>query len=185
MKFLITIAIIFAVGCTSTVPTLTEYLLRSDKPTQYSVANQTAVTGLGALVVAPYINGLGLVLETDNGEVRAARDHRWAEPLRESLRTFMAGEISAQAGQVIRAHRGGEHDWQRTIDLRIDQLHGTARGEAKLVAYWTIFDTDKRTIVAENSFAETAALGADGYEALVQAEKKLLSQLAIAMAASL
>ncbi len=185
MKFLVLLAIAFVTGCASSVPTLNQYLLRSEAPSQFALKQQSAVVGLGAVVVAPYIDGLGLVLETRGGEVRAARDHQWAEPLRDSLRVFIAQEISAQAGQVIRAHHSGENDWQRRIDLHIDQLHGTASGEARLVAYWQVFDTDERTVVSENGFAQTQALSADGYEALVAAEKALLSKLAVAMAASL
>lgn len=185
MKFLVLLAIVLVAGCSSSVPSLNQYLLRSDAPSQFTVEEQTAVVGLGAVVVAPYIDGLGLVLKTKGGEVHAARDNQWAEPLRDSLRTFMAREISAQAGQVIRANNSGENDWQRRIDLHIDQLHGTTSGEATLVAYWQVFDTDARTVISESGFSETQALTSDGYEALVVAEKTLLRKLAVAMAASL
>ncbi|MBL4782350.1 MAG: membrane integrity-associated transporter subunit PqiC [Porticoccaceae bacterium] len=185
MKFLVLFALVLVSGCTSTVPRLNQYLLRSDASSQFSVEQQSAVVGLGAVVVAPYIDSLGLVQEKSSGEVRAARDHQWAEPLRASLRVFMAREISAHTGQTIRAHDSGESDWQRRIDLRIDQLHGTASGEATLVAYWQVFDMAQRSVVSENGFAESQALGADGYEALVAVEKALLGKLAAAMAASL
>ena len=185
MKFLVLLAIVLVTGCTSSVPALNQYLLRSDVPSQFSVEKQVAMVGLGAVVVAPYIDGLGLVLENRDGEVRAARDHQWAEPLRDSLRVFIARETSVVAGQLIRAYSTGENDWQRRIDLRIDQLHGTPTGEAKLVAYWQVFDTEKRTVVSENGFSETQALRADGYEALVAAEKALLIRLAAKVAASL
>ncbi len=185
MKFLVFIAILLITGCSSSTPTLNQYLLRSDTSSQFAVEKQTNVIGLGAVVVAPYIDGLGLVLETDAGEVRPARDHQWAEPLRDSLRVFIAQEMSAKAGQIIRSNNSGERDWQRRIDLRIDQLHGAANGEARLVAYWVVIDTDERTVISENGFSETKALGADGYGALVVAEKALLKNLAIAMAATL
>jgi len=84
--------------------------------------------------VAPYIDGLGLVLETSSGEVRVARDHQWAEPLRESLRSFLSSKVSEESGQVIRAYNYGKVDWVQRIDIRIDELHGTANGDAKLVA---------------------------------------------------
>jgi uncharacterized lipoprotein YmbA len=185
MKFALFIVLLFTSGCSSSVPILQQYLLRTDAPVQYAAEQSGDVIGLGALVVAPYIDGLGLVLETRAGEVRAARDHRWAEPLRESLRTYMAREISQGAGQLVRANNSGEIDWQRRIDLHIDELHGTAAGEARLVAYWTIFDTDQRRVISGNGFIETKALATDGYAALVQAEKNLLSQLAVAIAATL
>lgn len=185
MKFLALIAILLVTSCTSPVPPLKQYLLRADVPIPFTVEASGAVVGLGIVTVAPYIDGLGIVLETSDGEVRAARHHQWAEPLRESLRTFLALEISGQAGQIIRAHNSGEIDWQRRIDIRIDELHGTANGEARLVAYWTVFDTVERSVASESSFIETEALSADGYEALIAAEKKLLRKLSSAIAATL
>ncbi len=185
MKYLVFITLLFSVACTSSAPTLQQYLLRTDASAQYSLQKQTDVVGIGAVTVASYIDDLGLVLETSDGEVRAARDHQWAEPLRESVRTFLAREISAGAHQIIRSQRSGETDWQRRIDIRIDELHGTATGDARLVAYWTVFDVTERTVLAENGFVDTEALTGDGYEALVRAHKKLLSRLALAITKSL
>ena len=185
MKLLVFIAMLLGTACASTVPTLQQYLLRSDTSSQYAVQNASAVVGIGLVTVASYIDGLGLVLETRNGEVRAARDHQWAEPLRESLRTYLAREISAEAGQVIRSQRSGEVNWQRRIDIRIDELHGTANGESRLVAYWTVFDLDSRTIITENGFVETESLTDNGYGALVQSHKILLGKLAAAISATL
>ncbi|MBV1874521.1 MAG: membrane integrity-associated transporter subunit PqiC [Gammaproteobacteria bacterium] len=191
MKYTVILMILFVAGCAGTLsstrenPALKQYLLRSGEQARFSVMNPVAVTGIGAVTVASYIDGLGLVLETAEGEVREARDHQWAEPLRESLRTFLALEISTQAGQVIPSKRYGEVNWQRRIDVRVDELHGTAEGEARLVAYWHTFDVESRTVVSHNGFEETVALSRDGYGALVKAETFLLERLAVAIAASL
>ena len=85
----------------------------------------------------------------------------------------------------MRSQNNGEGDWQRRIDLRIDELHGTVANGAKLVAYWHILDTKERKVISEHGFVQTQALKADGYAALVVAEKQLLRQLAKAVAASL
>lgn len=191
MKYTAILVILLVAGCAGTStstrenPALKQYLLRSAEPAQFSVMNPVAVTGIGAVTVASYIDGLGLVLETAEGEVREARDNQWAEPLRESLRTFLALEISTQAEQIIFSQRYGEVNWQRRIDVRVDELHGTAEGEARLVAYWRILDVERRTVVSHNGFEETMALGRDGYGALVKAETVLLKRLGVAIAASL
>ena len=185
MKYLALIAALLVTGCSSSAPTLKQYLLRTDTPSQFTLQDSTGAVGIGTLTVAPYIDGRGLVLETSNGEVRAARDHQWAEPLRESLRSYLSSKISEQSGQVIRAYNYAKVDWARRIDIRIDELHGTANGGAKLVAYWNIVDPAERKVLSENGFFETEALGRDGYDALVQAQKKLLDRLASAIAASL
>jgi uncharacterized protein len=185
MKHLALIAALLVTGCSSSAPTLKQYLLRTDIPSQFTLQDSTGVVGIGGIVVASYINGLGLVLETSNGEVHVARDHQWAEPLRESLRSFLSSKISEESGQVIRAYSYGKVNWSKRIDIRVDEFHGTANGDAKLVAYWTIVDPAERTVISESGFHDTEALGHDGYDALVQAQKKLLSRLALAISATL
>ena len=69
------------------------------------------------------------------------------------------------------------------VDVRIDQLHGTHYGQAKLVAYLTVrrgADTLKTL-----RFTEYQALSEDGYGALAEAQKRLLSRLAERVTTSL
>jgi uncharacterized lipoprotein YmbA len=58
-------------------------------------------------------------------------------------------------------------------------------GSARRVANWVVIDATIHTVPAEYSFSETEPLSADGYDALVRAEKKLLSRLADPIAATL
>jgi uncharacterized lipoprotein YmbA len=185
MKYLALVVVLFVAGCSSSAPTLKQYLLRTDTPRQFILQDSNDVVGVGSITVAPYIDVMGLVLETSSGEVRVARDHQWAEPLRDSLRSFLSSKISEDAGQAIRAYNYGKINWTKRIDIHIDELHGTAGGDAKLVAYWILVDPSEREVLSENGFYETEALSHDGYEALVQAQKKLLSRLASAIAATL
>lgn len=189
MKYLALIAILLAVGCSSTpAPSLKQYLLRADSPVKHtSQGSQQVVTSisLGKVAVASYIDGLGLVLEKADGQIHIARDHQWAEPLRLSLRSFLSNRISAELGQPVRAYGYGSKALSKRIDIRIDELHGTKNGEAKLVAFWVIIDPGKQKVLSENSFYDTEALARDGYSALVLAEKKLLSRLASNIAKTL
>jgi uncharacterized lipoprotein YmbA len=189
MKYLALIAILLAVGCSSTpAPSLKQYLLRADSPVKHtSEGSQQVVTtiSLGKVAVASYIDGLGLVLEKGDGQVHIARDHQWAEPLRLSLRSFLSNRISAELGQPVRAYGYGNKSLSKRIDIRIDELHGTKNGEAKLVAFWAVIDPDKQTVLSENSFYDTEALSHDGYRALVAAEKALLARLASSISATL
>lgn len=193
MKYLALIAILLIVGCSSTpAPSLKQYLLRADSPAKHtSQGSQQVVTtiSLGKVAVASYIDGLGLVLEKDDGQVHIARDYQWAEPLRLSLRSFLSNRISSELGQPVRAYGYGSTSnnkgLSKRIDIRIDELHGTKNGEAKLVAFWAVIDPGKQAVLSENSFYETEALSHDGYGALVAAEKVLLARLASSISATL
>ena len=188
MKSLLLIVVLMAAGCAGTVPEVTQYLLRTDTPNKLNTDGESTV-GIGQLTVASYIDRLGLVMETEEGGIRAARYYQWAEPLRESLRAFLANEVAARANTPVRARTFGETDRKRElaqlIDLRIDQLHGTNRGSAILVAYWAIVDPGNRKILSEHEFSDSELLSIDGYDGLVAAETRLLRRLAVAIAESL
>jgi uncharacterized lipoprotein YmbA len=186
----IAIAILLLSGCAGkAIPERELYLLRADAPNQFSEARTHANIGLGAVRVASYIDQPGLVMETATGSMNAARYNEWAEPLRESLRTLLANEIAAAAGQPVRPRSYGETNWKRhtrrLIDISIEQLHGTADGDALLVAYWAVIDPEERTILSEHQFSDRQPLTVSGYPALVEAQKRLLSDLASEIAGSL
>jgi uncharacterized lipoprotein YmbA len=157
------------------------YLLRTDQAQQSRALAPDTNYALGNVVIAPYIDQQGLVLETSAGQMRAARSHLWAEPMFESIRAFLIVEISQERGRDIYPSRLNRD--ATNIDVRIDQLHGTHDGEARLVAYWWLH---KNTVVqSSHQFAETLRLSEDGYAALADAERRLLSDLAHSIARSL
>ena len=105
----------------------------------------------------------------------------WAEPVYEAVRNQLMVEIAQAKGEDILPN-----DLVKTpivIDIRIDQLHGTNRGSAMLVAYWWL-RRDKE-VLAAYQFAEEHALTTDSYKALVAAQEVLLAQLAKEIAATL
>ena len=136
---------------------------------------------MGRLIIAPYIEQPGLVLETSRGEIRPALHHQWAEPMGQGLQQFLRVEVSSELGEDIFPERYSEGE--TAFDVRIDQLHGTADGDALLVAYWWLRQGDD--IQHSYQYAETRALGRDGYGALADAQKALLRDLASRIAASL
>jgi uncharacterized lipoprotein YmbA len=105
--------------------------------------------------------------------------------LRESLRAYLANEIATASGHPIGSQEHKTSSWKRRIDIHIDQLHGNMDGEATLVAQWALIDTARLRLLAEEHYSGTEPLSGDGYEALVRAEKILLSRLAVAIAATL
>ncbi len=190
MKYFAMAALVVIAGCAGSreVPELNQYLLRSGSSVT-AAEDRVAAIGLGNVSVASYLDQPGIVLESGDGTIRPARYHEWAEPLRESLRGFLATEIAAASGQPVRHRRYADDSWKRRvpllIDVHIDQLHGTASGEARLAASWTVTGNASAEPAAEHSFAATEALRNDGYAALIAAEERLLGRLAEAIAATL
>ncbi len=150
------------------------YLLRSDVEQQSRGLMPSSTFAMGRIIVAPYIDQPGMVLETAAGEIRPAMHHQWAEPLKEGLQQFLQVEVSAAVGEDVFPVDYSEGDL--IFDVRIDQLHGSAQGEAVLVAYWWL--RREREITETFQFSERESLRADGYAELARAEKKLLKRLA-------
>lgn len=181
MRILIVLTISLLAACASAPPEHSTYLLRSDKGVESRQLSFDSGIYLGGLTLADYIDQPGLVLDQGKGKIHAARFHQWAEPLRVSLRQFLSAEISAQLGRDVSAYKPADKADQR-VDVNIDQLHGNNNGEAVLLAGWSI-STEEGT--QTHQFSARVALDADGYDALVAAEKNLLQQLATAIAGTL
>jgi uncharacterized lipoprotein YmbA len=171
-------------ACASDPPARTHYLLRAELPDATSQVEAPVVIGVGRVRIAPYLRRPGLVIESDDHQVRPARYHVWAEPLDEGLRRYLRTEISNRLGYSIRADASRRADWDYAVDVVIDQLHGTLSGEALLAAGWRISRADGRELAAY-VLSKSEPLAMDGYQGLGNAESALLQKLAARIAESL
>jgi uncharacterized lipoprotein YmbA len=178
MRTLLILALSLLTACASAPPQYTTYLLRADHHNDSRQLNVKANTYIGGLTIAAYIDQPGLVLAQGDGEIHKAKYHQWAEPLRDSVRNFISSSVSAELDFDVLPYKPAGKPAQR-IDITINQLHGDASGNAVLLAYWSVTGPDG---TASYQFSASAALQADGYGALVAAEKQLLQQLASAIA---
>lgn len=177
----IALLVIILAGCSSQPVEPKYYLLRSDSDLSTRPLQPVDDFALGQVIIAPYIDQRGLLMETTDGDFRPARHHLWAEPLYQGARLFLLKEISSKIGKDLLPSPRSPNT--ATVDVRIDQMHGTVNGNARLVAYWWL-ERDGELLGAYQ-FAEELPLAADGYGALAAAEKELLSILAGQMAESI
>lgn len=170
--------IILLGACAGQVSEPSYYLLRGDTSPDSQRLKPSRDFALGSVSIAPYIDQPGLVLMTGASEMRAARQHLWAEPVHEAVRMLLRQEISRNYGEDLLPlpPRRDAH----LINVRIDQLHGTGDGAARLVAYWWI--GNENGVEAAYRFARTQPLSRDGYAALAEALETLLTDLAAGIA---
>lgn len=168
-------------GCSGTPVQTQYYLLRTDEPGTTRDLTPSTEFAMGRVMVAPYVDQSGLVLETGVGEIRPARYHQWAEPMPEALRHLLRVEVGRALDTDL--FPSEISDAHTLFDVRIDQLHGTAGGDAVLVAYWGVRRDGK--LIETFQFSETRSLQADGYAELARAFEALLVDLSVEIAASL
>jgi len=174
-----------SVSCAAKAPTRVQYLLRAE-PSPRSVRVEAPIhVGLGSVTIAPYLRQPGLVVATEDGQVRAANGHLWAEPLDAGLRSYLRAEISDKLGYDISASGVDRSGWDYTIDVYVDRLHGTMSGTAILDASYQITPRAGAKKVADYRFSHAAGLPREGYSGLVSAETHLVAELAAAIVGSL
>jgi len=174
-----------ALACSSTTPEPTLYLLRA-RPEDRAASLEGARIGIGRVVVAPYLMASpGIVVETEPGVVRPARMHAWAEPVDQGLRWYLRHEVAAALGHDMGGGLVDRPSWDWAVDVYVSRLHGTMDGQALLESGYVIWPTRAPEPASEHVFTRQVPLQGEGYPALVDAERELLSALGRDIAAAL
>jgi uncharacterized lipoprotein YmbA len=181
MRFVSVLLMIFLTGCASGAIEPSYYLLRSKTEAPSGKLSPSRDYSLGTVEIAPYLDQPGLVMETAAAQMRPASAHLWAEPIYDGVRNYLRTEISSDTGSELLPEELNQNS--TVVNIRIDQLHGTLGGTARIVAYWWLVRGDE--VVTLNRYADSRSLQASGYAALVEEEKILLSELARQIAASM
>jgi uncharacterized lipoprotein YmbA len=185
----LSLALVFVItsvlaGCSGAAPVHTQYLLRSEGSDDTVKSTAPARIGIGRVVIATYLDRSGLIIETDDGVIRPARYHEWAEPLEQSLLLYLRAETSKALGESVGLNPADRDRWDFTVDVFVEEFHGTVAGEALLVAAFRITQSGE-TEPTDYRFSKRAPLAEEGYPAMVDAEAGLARDLAAAIAAAL
>ena len=185
---LLLLTLLLLAGCTSIEEKPAEpsfYLLRAQAQVPDGLQNPPLEVVINRVLVADYLGQAGIVIATNEGQIRSARQHLWAEPLDSSIRLFLRDAISAELGYPISTDIGRRKSWNYRVDIRIDEWHGSLAGEARILASWVVIDVANDRELSRYRFEQAGMLNADGYDALVAAQSDLLQALAAAIAESL
>jgi len=174
MKVASLLLMVLLTACASETVEPNYYLLRSDQVLPSGALTTSKDFSLGNVEIAAYLDQPGVVVETADGQILAASQNLWAEPVYDGIRNFLATEIAKAYGQELlptKLSKGAT-----AVDIRIDQLHGTLDGSVHLAAYWSLVRDGKA--IALHRFVESRNLASSGYLGLVDAEQGLLAELA-------
>lgn len=183
MRAIALASVLFLVACGGSAPARTQYLLRSQTTADSGRVTLPARVGLARVVVAPYLDQAGIVVETGPNAVTPAQHHLWAEPLEKATLLFLRDEISRALDEEIGIDPSDRTLWKYGVEVLIEQLHGTMGGQAVLAASYRITPRTGAS-AAGYRFSRAAPLPREGYGGLVEAEAGLLRELAAAIAAS-
>ena len=167
------LALIGLTACASSPPEITYYLLRPPVDEGSGPIDVPIRAGLGRVVVAPYLaRSNGIQIETSDGEIRPALQYQWAESLAAGVRWYLGAEVGERLGHQIGGGLTDRRDWDYTVDVFVERLHGTMTGQAILVASFVVrggTSSDGDPEIFEYRFAESTPLPEEGYAGVVAA----------------
>lgn len=176
------LAVVLAGCAAAPAPRPAEYLLTPSFAMEQAATVDTRFrAALARVTVAPYLQRHGIVLETAERRLETARNHRWAQPLDESLRRLLQLSIADASGLSVAGDPDSASGPQYLIDVDVHRFHGTADGQVQLAADWQLRRADDGTVAARHHFAEQTTTTAAGYPALVRAHATLAEELAAAI----
>ncbi len=182
LKFFPLLAALLLAGCAAGSKSF--YVLTSDGPAPSG--GGTAI-GVGPITLAEYIDRPNLVTAESPNQLSVAEDHRWAGDLASSITRVTAANLGRRlhTGNVRTYpwRNDSEINYQVTLDIR--QLHGAQDGYAVIEAGWRVYSLPDRKLKASRTFVDREPMGKDGYDALVAAQSRLLSRLAVDISAGL
>lgn len=166
-------------ACGSTPKEETHYFVLNPSHSPSLSQDQSQSTSLNSAVsaepialqpvqLAKYLDQPGIVLQTDQHEIKVAHFHRWAEPLKHNLHRYITQSIGFST----------INDASRTLEVHFQNFNGTQNGSAIVSGYW-VFNQK------QHPFSYQAPLTNSGYTELVKQLALLLDQLCADIAAQI
>lgn len=141
--------------------------------------------GVGPIILPEYIDRAELVFQSSETRFEVPFEQRWAGSLRDTTTRAIGVNLARRLG-TTNLHT---YPWppgtrlDRQVRINVNQFHARSGGDAILEATWTIED-GKNNVLKRGSCAFREPVGKDGYEGIVAAQSRLLSQLSDQLARS-
>lgn len=159
----------------------------AEKPPAQSAAPGFLSLGVGPVQFPDYLDRPQIVTRIGANEVKITEFERWAGDLNASFTNTLAENLSILLG----ADRVSTYPWQHStkvnyqVTLDILQFDGTLGEHAVLIARWTIHGRDGRKSLFTNKSALRVPVTGAGYQDLVSAENRLVTELSREIAAQI
>jgi uncharacterized lipoprotein YmbA len=142
--------------------------------------------GVGPVKLPDYIDRAELVFQSSPNRFEAPYEHRWAGSLRDGFAQVLGIDLARELGvgnlHIYPWEPGTALRYQVRVEVR--QFHAESGGHALLDVSWEITDGSTRAVLVHRTGHFSEPVRGDGYEAIVAAESRLLSQLSRAIAKS-
>ncbi len=172
-------------GACSSMPETNYYILSSTAQAPVSVQSSGGdALGIGRITLADYLRSSGVVMQTNDNQIKSAHYHRWGEPLQRGVRRTLADQLSS----LLPEYRveTDEKDLRRLdfcLDIEIERFHALENAPAVLAGRWTLYEQAHHLILASRHFDLEEPMPRSGYSAAVNTQSALVAALGREIAA--
>lgn len=184
LKFALVVLVIGLIaGCASQPVENHRYFLPAANLTEQPKADDSArFLQIGEIQLADFLNDGGLVLQLDDITLNQAKNHEWAEDLRQQINRGLRDRLNQRQQPFVIV--GPQTTAELRLSLTIDAFHGRHDGLALTSGQWQLINAQGDMIDLQNFELQTE-LSRSGYPALVRALGKNLDDLASLLAREL
>lgn len=177
-------------GCGGTSPTVTYYGLASLDPdvvvAKDSVEHDIAL-GVGPVLIPDYLKNSRMALRRGHNRYHFDEYHRWAGMLDKDFTAVLANNLGVLLGTdkvaVFPWINYFHPDYQLVVEVL--QFDGDLNGDAVLRVRWMVSDAQGKQLLLSGTSEKRQALLQPSYDALVDAESRILEDLCRDLAGSL
>ena len=180
--FVLIILCLWPLGCATSPPT--KFYLLSPLPapsleTGDTQDQQLTTIRVDAVVIPGYLDRDEIVTRVSENEIHLADLNQWGEPLRDSLTTILALNLSrllpAKGFAVFPFKCPSPVDYQ--ISVEIVRMDGSLDGDVHLTAQWSILQGKENSIMVTRKSRFKASKAPTDYDELVATQSRLVEAL--------
>ncbi len=162
------------------------YLLDAQAERANAIELTQFKVGLGPVELPTYLERDGILTFSNNNQLNYSENHRWAEPLQESVLEVLRENFT----RLLPKQQFILFPWRQLdkpryqVEINITQFALQADDAVVLAAVWMLHNDDGEQIVVENSQLSLPVASLD-YADVVNAQSHLLSKLSVQIARAL
>ncbi|MGB2426858.1 MAG: PqiC family protein [Alteromonas sp.] len=167
------------VGCSAQPVVINHYMLNvASINASISPSQNAPLLSIERVHLPDHLEQRSLVMQQQNGTLSIATKHVWAQPLNVDIGGLLSAEITrlknynAFYGPAMSRHTENI----AAISIYVEHFMPVASGEVILSGYW--LERHRETLRSPQRFSYSASLNADGYAASVAQMRRLITQLA-------
>lgn len=173
------------VACSGSAPTRFHTLSSADSAVtpQPELAKRLISLGVGPVKLPSLLDRQGLVLRRSDVSLDVSEQHQWGGLLKEEFLNALAQRLKARLPGVrlLTVPWELEQTPRYQIAINIERFDGTPGEQAVLAGSWRLEQAEDGKILQTQDFRFSEVIGGEAIHLMVQAQSRLLSQLADAM----